>query len=408
MEIKSKDSYQLIKLIDDERIDDDASSSSITSTDIGTKSFISQPSTSIVVHNPHLVANFKAAGRLEVFTKLCNEACQKGNYENLALKINDFLDLNISTILNNQTWYKRKYSQRESDFFAHMKYFVSATFIVQLIEKGFVVENEKKFFNDLIESLNGKTLSNMYTYPSIKSFTFDDFIRICKAMIDNQSDVTRKKEYIFKIMQILHTTYLKNFNENGYTFIKYLLSREFCNVDTYENIRFRLITQIPKYNDDFLFPSLVTTSESDEYLKNELPILLPFIINGPYKGVEINEPELRNIVKKLMETHLKKDNSCVIYACKYIENNELPEIIKYLINLGADVKKSSMSNDTCLHGIIYRVYIKNDPNITLINEKVKQTIAILISNGADFTHKNNDQKTASDYVTAIAMEHLIK
>lgn len=381
------------------------------STDTNKKPMIDNPNNSIIIHNPKLLANFQQLGEFEIFRKKYRAACEKGNLSLVASLVESHPDYDLSSLVNQSIFFNgsmfsdNKNTVTIASIMCTKSHFVSAKFIIRMIHKKINIYDYEKFFNELIDILSDRSI---FDNSNLCNFTFDDFIDICKNIIKYETDVKQKLYRTILIMQYLHTNYIAGFNKSGYDFIESILKSEFCNNSSskiIDGLKIRLITQIPKYQNDSKFSDLVTI-QKEKYDKNELPILLAFITNGEYKGIRFDNVDVRNIVKELIKNRANNGNMCILYACQYIENDELPEVIKFLLDSGINVM-SEHGKNTCLHYLMERLKFPKDPNITLKDEKVKETIKLLISRGLDPSHKNDDNKMASDYIDHETMQYLI-
>ena len=224
--------------------------------------------------DPKILSQFQILADCEIFKKQCKDACKKGDLNAFGLLLQNNPHYDISDIINEKIFKISTSGCLKHIVYAMGKrsYFVSAKFINDMLCRKINFKGDEKtnnfngtylkdFLNDLIELLESKTFYDEYIYKDIWNFTFDDFIDICKNIIKYETNVKQKLYRTILIMQYLHTNYIAGFNKLGYEFIESILISEFCNNSSskiIDGLKIRLITQIPKYQNDSKFSDSVT------------------------------------------------------------------------------------------------------------------------------------------------------
>lgn len=177
-----------------------------------------------------------------------------------------------------------------------------------------------------------------------------------------------------------------------------------------------LIPKMPQSKNDKHFEDMIDKLAYDEILndiktKSEnteifiLSLMINFITTERYEGVEFTNYELRKKIKQIIASNISNFPT-IIFACKYLDDNILFDVVKFLVLIGCDLKQT-FRQGSALHGIVARSFVtKFNPNVTLKHENVRKTVLYLLSYGVVPTIKdNNGNKMAFDYITSDVLEY---
>lgn len=376
----------------------------------------------VVIFNDAKVLQFRIMVEAEIINKRHNELIEhagkefRKNASNLSVgNIDKFIDTYLPLIgeqelvrlLNHKCWdFQDKY-YTILEVACMRPCFHSANLIIKLIKLVGNINYTK--FVDLIKWL--KFTINYKEYPiickmsmSLMMFTFDEFISICRTLLDAEEEINIKHDKALELYFRLNVSYIHGFNDNGYKFMEELLTK-YINLDMMTKIVF--VSCIPYYYSTGLIGENLAEPRYEKRDTSTLFVLTDFITGINNVGSKINNQNLKNIITEKTINYIKEsDQMCLMYACKFVENDKLFNTIKFLTDNGATINTVDEFDNNALHYIVSRDNVDN-VRVTLKNENVKKTINLLLSLDINYMHKNRQNKTVLDYLTSDTCEYLI-